>query len=401
VTQNPHPAAPLLPRIPLYLLMSAVGIADVAIVPLVPLYKEHLHLTAGQLGILLAVSPLILGVLSIYIGSITDRVGWRRLTMLGSMTLTLGCLGQGFASTFALLVVGRLLNGIATALIATALIPGVVSSCHDENQRTRALALVPIFATGAFVVGPAMIGYLGVATAIWVPFAILAVGSAILTVWLYYVPDGMAPPTGASLRRAVSAARHSSIVQSALIVFGVSGLLTGTVFLLVPLLFVASGSSAASIGLGFSIGAVLGIFVTLIVRSRGTALTRPRTAAVAVLLIAVALLTPLLVVGFVAGTAIALLRSAIQPSLGALSFAMASKGAYASGAGLGAMTGLGNAVWAFTYAAVAPVLGLLVGGVGLIATSGMAALLFAVLAVILVRGDSRARRQELLESGLV
>lgn len=66
-------------------------------------------------------------------GRIADRYGRRRLLLTGVMTFTLGTLGAALAPTFGVLVLARVVQGVATSLFMTASL-SVVSTAYADRR---------------------------------------------------------------------------------------------------------------------------------------------------------------------------------------------------------------------------------------------------------------------------
>jgi len=112
-------------------------------------------------------------------GRLGDLLGYRPIFQMGLLLSALGLIGCWMAPSYALLLLGRTLQGIGIALTVSCG-PALATSLFDESRRTRALAFYTgITAVGA-ALGPLIGGFLvahwGWAAVFWfrVPIAVLA-----------------------------------------------------------------------------------------------------------------------------------------------------------------------------------------------------------------------------------
>lgn len=112
-------------------------------------------------------------------GKLGDIVGHRRVFHAGLLTGTLAFAACGLAPTYAWLLVARVLQGIATALVLSCA-PALVVAVCGEQRRTWALSRYAMIAALAGILGPiiggAAIQWLGWAGVFWfrLPVAVLA-----------------------------------------------------------------------------------------------------------------------------------------------------------------------------------------------------------------------------------
>ena len=90
-------------------------------------------------------------------GRIADLCGRRRLFLIGIALMGASSLVGGFAISPAQLLVGRALQGLATALAMPAALSLLTTSFTDEKQRARVLGLNGALPCGGFTVG-ALVG---------------------------------------------------------------------------------------------------------------------------------------------------------------------------------------------------------------------------------------------------
>jgi MFS family permease len=143
-------------------------------------YAIHeLDATAGTVGLLVGSSSVVAIVLRPVLGSLADRYGLRRVTVLGAVTLAVGLLILMIASGLGTGTVGRLVMGLSTAASTTALLAWVVALVPSE-QRGRALGIFGVSVWAGLAAGPQLgqgLVSLGGYTALWIGCAALGLAS--------------------------------------------------------------------------------------------------------------------------------------------------------------------------------------------------------------------------------
>jgi MFS family permease len=154
-------------------------LAQNILLPVLPYYHRHLHLTAGQLGITLAAEPAMVLVASPFIGRcLESRTGWHRPALgLGLVLFADATVSYGLASSWGLLVFARLVHGLAVA----ATFPPTFASVADlavGRERIRLLTLVNTLTGLGALATPAVSGLL--VSSLHLPWAFVVVAIAIL-----------------------------------------------------------------------------------------------------------------------------------------------------------------------------------------------------------------------------
>ena len=182
----------------IYGLFFVAGIAQAAIVPLLPRLSAEYGLSASETGLLLALPGLATLAVSVPAGVAADRLGARRCTLLAGVVLCVSCLAQAAPSLPSLLV-GRLLFGVAYGVLWTT---GVawLAELDTEPGGSRIGPSVTCASVG-MMVGPAVGGLVAAAGATGLPFLLIAIASAVV----------MVPLTIAGARAAASGARTASV----------------------------------------------------------------------------------------------------------------------------------------------------------------------------------------------
>ena len=114
------PAHPLLIVFALWLLVFSASSQTMVISPILPLIGEELGIADAWLGTLVTVYALMGGVMAVISGPISDRVGRRRILLLGSGSMSCALALHYFVDSYAAFVVVRALAGAAGGVLSGA-----------------------------------------------------------------------------------------------------------------------------------------------------------------------------------------------------------------------------------------------------------------------------------------
>jgi len=142
------------------ILASAMAFIDgTALNVVLPALQKNLNATGADLFWLLNAYLLILASLILVGGSLGDKLGRKKIFMLGIFIFIIGSAACGFAPTVFLLIIFRIIQGIGGALM----IPGslsLISSSINENERGKAIGTWSAITTVVTMGGPILGGTL-------------------------------------------------------------------------------------------------------------------------------------------------------------------------------------------------------------------------------------------------
>ena len=279
-----------------YGLFLTAGIAQAAIVPLLPRMSAHFGLSASQTALLLALPGLATLAVSVPSGIAADRIGARRVTLAAGALLCLTCVAQAMPSLAGVLA-GRIVFGVAFGVVWTSGMAWL--SDLDEARGGSGLGAAVTCSSVGIMLGPAIGGALAESVGLGAPFAAIAAATALVVMPLalgtsaarratppppvepadlpleiaYFQPpvsDDPAPVTPrvllALIRRPPVAAAAGALVVSGAVSSACQLLISGGLHQL--------GMSTGRIGLAFSASAICYIAVSaVIVRMRDRART--------------------------------------------------------------------------------------------------------------------------------
>ncbi|GAA1129810.1 MFS transporter [Citricoccus alkalitolerans] len=181
----------------LVLAVTLLAIDGTVLYLAVPALTADLAPTATQILWIGDIYSFVLAGLLVTMGNLADRIGRKRLLLIGSVAFGLASVTAAFAPSAEVLILGRALLGVAGATIMPSTLSIIRNLFHEPIQRTRAIALWSAGAMAGGAVGPLVGGILlesfwwGAVFLINVPVIILIV---VLGLWL--LPESRNPRAG-------------------------------------------------------------------------------------------------------------------------------------------------------------------------------------------------------------
>jgi predicted MFS family arabinose efflux permease len=120
-------------------------------VPLIPLLREHLHVTDAELGSLQTFLLLVLAIGSIPFGYLADRFSRKTIIAMGILFWSVATFAGGLTSSFLFFLIARAVVGLGEAAYAPAA-QSMISGGFPQERRAIAQA---IFASGMLLGGAA------------------------------------------------------------------------------------------------------------------------------------------------------------------------------------------------------------------------------------------------------
>jgi len=155
-----------------------------------PSIQKDLHLSEGSLQWIVNAYTLVFGGFLLLGGRAGDLLGRKRLFLLGLVIFTGASLLDGLASSEAMLIGSRALQGLGAALISPAALSIISTTFAEGAERARALAVWAAIAIGGSAVGLILGGALTQYFSWpWIFFVNLPVGVAAFLLSLRYVPE--------------------------------------------------------------------------------------------------------------------------------------------------------------------------------------------------------------------
>ena len=334
----------------LYGLFLAAGVAQAAIVPLLPRMSAAFGLSASQTALLLALPGLATLAVSVPSGIAADRIGARRVTLGAGALLCLACVAQSMPSLAAVLA-GRIVFGVAFGVVWTSGMAWLADL--DAARGASGLGPAVTCSSVGIMLGPAVGGVLSQQIGLGAPFAVIAVATAVIVTPLalgttaarpaipaapvpaadlpleiaYFqspVSDGPGAGGSVSPRVLLALARRPRVAAAAGALV-VSGAVSSASQLLVSGGLHRLGLSTGRIGLAFSLAAVCYIAVSAVVVRLGTRAHTLKFNALTTAVLAVALLPALASSGTVALVMALMFTAAPRAVISTIAYNLASQ----------------------------------------------------------------------------
>lgn len=115
MTERSHPYVVIFT---LWLMVFASASQVMIIAPILPRIAEELHVAESVLGSLMTVYAIAVGVFAMITGPVSDRLGRRRILLIGTGMLAVSLLLHGFADSFGALLLVRCVAGAAGGILS-------------------------------------------------------------------------------------------------------------------------------------------------------------------------------------------------------------------------------------------------------------------------------------------
>jgi predicted MFS family arabinose efflux permease len=189
-TPSPHPPSvpavrelrPVAALFTLWLLVFTASSQVMIMAPLLPRIGEELGVEPHLLGTLITADAMLVGIVALLMGPVSDRIGRRRVLLIGSGSLALALGLHVFATDFARLLALRGLAGAAGGMLSGAAV-AYVGDAFPYARRGRANGWVMSGAAFGQIVGLPLGSVLAAAVGFRAPFLALS-GLAALTLLL-------------------------------------------------------------------------------------------------------------------------------------------------------------------------------------------------------------------------
>jgi EmrB/QacA subfamily drug resistance transporter len=168
---------------------------DVTIVNVaLPAIQHDLHATLSGLQWILDAYTLVVASLLMFAGSISDRVGRRRVFQIGLVVFTTGSLLCSLAHTINQLIAFRALQGLGASMLNPVALSIIANAFREPEARARAVGVWGAVAGVSLAIGPLLGGALtqsiGWRSIFWIN---LPIGLTAVALAARFVPESKAP----------------------------------------------------------------------------------------------------------------------------------------------------------------------------------------------------------------
>lgn len=166
------------------------------VIPILPFYasSELFRATPFEIGLLTSIYSWMQFFFSPILGRLSDTHGRRPVLFVSLLGSAIGYFVLGFATTLAMVFVGRIIGGITGGNISTA--QAYIADVTTRENRAKGMGLFGAAFGLGFILGPALAGVLS-KYGVQVPFYFAAGLSLINAIALYFIlPESLKPRTG-------------------------------------------------------------------------------------------------------------------------------------------------------------------------------------------------------------
>jgi MFS family permease len=155
---------------------------------LFPVLFATAGLSLGRIGILAALYPAVWGLGQLGTGALSDRIGRKRLIVVGMLTQAVALGIVATAGTFGLWALAAVLLGAGTAMVYPTLLAAIGDVAHPA-WRARSVGIYRLWRDGGFAVGAILSGVVadlwGVRAAVWTVAALTAASGLLVASRMY------------------------------------------------------------------------------------------------------------------------------------------------------------------------------------------------------------------------
>ena len=166
--------------IPIYGITLVDVLGTMIMVPLLPYVAEHYGAGGFTVGLILTTSAVSTTLAAPIWGSVSDRLGRKRIVLISQLVSLAGYIALATASSLAMLFVARAIAGFGGGNLAVT--QSYIADVTGERDRGRAYALFGVLFGTGIVLGPVLGGFL-IRFGFGVPFAVAA-GIELVTIGL-------------------------------------------------------------------------------------------------------------------------------------------------------------------------------------------------------------------------
>jgi EmrB/QacA subfamily drug resistance transporter len=176
-------------------------VLDVTIVGVaLPSIRESLGFSETSLAWVVNAYLLTFGGFLLLGGRLGDLYGHRRLFLIGISLFTLASLACGLATSQALLIGARAVQGLGGAVVSAVALSLIVTLFTDTAERAKAMGVFGFVSAGGGTIGVLLGGVLtDVLSWHWIFLVNVPIGIAVFALSLRLLPAGRTPQTGARL----------------------------------------------------------------------------------------------------------------------------------------------------------------------------------------------------------
>jgi DHA1 family multidrug resistance protein-like MFS transporter len=238
--------------------------------PILPIYAESFNVSYTLVS--LAVSMYALGrfVADVPVGLLSDRVGRRRMMIMGTVIIIICSILNATAPNFALFLIYRFLEGVGSSMWMTSRTT-LLADILKPEERGRVMSYFQAFMLLGSSAGPTVGGFIATGYGLREPFyAYAAFGglSLILTYFLIHDPEDIikehSKETGFSWPLVKRLLSNSSFSMACLATFTIFFMRTGIRSTIIPLFAdTVLGLDADAIGIVISCATITNLIVTI------------------------------------------------------------------------------------------------------------------------------------------
>lgn len=126
----------------------------------IPTLSMNLAASGNELLWIIDIYSLVMAGLLLPMGALGDRLGFKKLAIIGLIIFGIASLAAALSTSAFLLIMARVLLAVGAAMILPATLSAVRKTFTDEKERSLALGIWTMIGVGGAAIGPLIGGYL-------------------------------------------------------------------------------------------------------------------------------------------------------------------------------------------------------------------------------------------------
>ncbi|WP_099156670.1 MFS transporter [Virgibacillus ndiopensis] len=195
----------------LMIVSFVVGMVELIIGGLLDLIAKDLHVSLGQVGLLITIFSFIFAIASPILLILTANVERKRLTLISLLIFLLGNIVTVFSPTYSILFTGRVISALSGALLIILCLT-IAPTIVDHKYRGRAIGIVSMGVSASLVLGVPIGLTLGNAFSWRAPFVLITLLTMLSIIGVYFLMDRVEPIPSIPIKKQLATLKDRKIL---------------------------------------------------------------------------------------------------------------------------------------------------------------------------------------------
>ncbi|MEH7225396.1 MFS transporter [Bacillus sp. JJ1566] len=194
----------------LMIIAFIIGMVELIISGILDIIAEDLHVSIGQVGLLITVFAVIFAVASPILLVMTAKIERKRLTLVCLYIFLVGCIVTVFAPSYSILFIGRIILALSGALLIILCLV-MAPSLVGEQYKGRAIGIVSMGVSASLVLGVPIGLIMGNNLGWRAPFVLITVLTALSIIGVHLFMGRIEPKPQIPLKQQLKTLKNHKI----------------------------------------------------------------------------------------------------------------------------------------------------------------------------------------------